>query len=267
MPPRPTGRDRGRVCSRIATVPALRRGPHVSDYRKLPNSDNRKLHTGLPAASDHRSFHPAAPERGGSRGSLARSWHRLLPDRFCERRSRRAQEHLVQVPEIARLHAPDQAPCRAEQQAGRFDAEAGVGLLVGADPDASSCLAAAETAVRISSGASPRRPWRPRPAPTGGSCWRCGWSDRHRSVNAGCCSAAWSRIGPARLTCRCSRSWRRPTIACRCWRSLTSSQRRDRSAPRVGVRTRKVTDAIDLLALDARLEGEIARPPRSRVVA
>ena len=35
----------------------------------------------------------------------------------------------------------------------------------------------------------------------------------------------------------------------------------------VGVPTRKVTDAIDLLALDARLEGEIAPPPRSRVVA
>ena len=42
--------------------------------------------------------HPAGAERGGSRGSLARSWDRLLPDRFRERRSRRAQEHLVQVP-------------------------------------------------------------------------------------------------------------------------------------------------------------------------
>ena len=42
--------------------------------------------------------HPAARERGGSPGLLVRSWDRLLPDRFCERRSRRAQEHLVRVP-------------------------------------------------------------------------------------------------------------------------------------------------------------------------
>ena len=51
---------------------------------------------------------PATP-RGrnvvDSPASLVRSWDRLLPDRFCERRSRRAQEHLVRVLEMADLHA------------------------------------------------------------------------------------------------------------------------------------------------------------------